>query len=110
VPEESKPVWYVEIRRDEEKGPTFYRVHIRDAEADPELSKARHVTDVKAVRTMLFNFRDVEISAKVMFGGVDVVDRERAVDLLTNETGTRLVAKVKASRPELLSSLALLKV
>ena len=107
---EALPLWNIEIRRDEESGPAFYRVHIRDADADPELSKVRHVTDLASLRAMLASLRDAKISAKVMFGGTDAVDAQKAVDLLTDETGTRVVATLRASRADLLLSLGLLRV
>lgn len=108
--DESKRVWHVEIRRDEESGPVFYVVHVREAEPGSPMSKSRHVQAVDSVRDMLMNLRDPEITAKVMFGGWDAIGQQEAADLLANEQGTRIVAKVTASATELLSALSLLKV
>ena len=107
--DDPRRVWNVEIRRDEESGPTFYVVHVREPDSDPELSKARHVPSVDSVRAMLMDLHNPEITAKVMFGGWNSVSQEQAADLLAHEAGTRIVAKVTASVSELLSSFSLLK-
>src|SRR6266849_5482203 len=61
VDERLRP-WLVQIKRDEESGPAFYKVEVRDAEADPELSKSRQATDLDSLRAMLSSFRGAEIS------------------------------------------------
>jgi len=109
LPDERSRPWLVQIKRDEESGPAFYKVEVRDAEADPELSKSRQATDVDSLRAMLSSFRGAEISARAMFGAVDKVTADKATDLLINETGTRILAKVTATRSALLASLGLLK-
>jgi hypothetical protein len=109
LPDEKSRPWLVQIKRDEESGPAFYKVEVRDAETDPELSKSRQATDVNSLRTMMSSFRKAEISARAMFGAVDSVTADKATDLLINETGTRILVKVTATRAELLASLGRLK-
>src|SRR2546429_6202529 len=66
--DEKSRQWLVQIKRDEESGPAFYKVEVRDAEADPDLSKSRQATDLDSLRTMMSSFRGAEISSRAMFG------------------------------------------
>ncbi len=109
MPDEKSRQWLVQIKRDEESGPAFYKVEVRDAEADPDLSKSRQATDLDSLRTMMSSFRGAEISSRAMFGAVDKVTADKATDLLINETGTRILVKVTATRSALLASLGRLK-
>jgi hypothetical protein len=109
VAEEKSRQWLVQIKRDEESGPAFYKVEVRDAEADGELSKSRQATDVASLRTMMTSFGKAEISARAMFGAVDAVTADKATDLLINEMGTRILVKVTATRSDLLKTLGRLK-
>jgi hypothetical protein len=110
MPDDTRRLWYVEIKRDAERGPVFYNVHVRGSEFDPDLPASRQVTDIESLRAMVRSFKDQEISARAMFGGVERVTADKATDLLISEMGTRVVVKVTATRAELLASLALLKV
>ena len=109
MPEEKARQWLVQIKRDEESGPAFYKVEVRDAEADGELSKSRQATDVASLRAMMGSFPKAEISSRAMFGAVDPVTADKATDLLINEMGTRILVKVTATRSELLNTLGRLK-
>jgi hypothetical protein len=100
---------FVQVARDEESGPLFYQVQVRYAETDPELSRPPQTTDLSSLLAMFASFPEVSISARAMFGGVDSVTIEKAMDLLREETGTRTVAKFHATRAQLLASLDLLK-
>lgn len=107
--DEKSRQWLVQIKRDEESGPAFYKVEVRDAEADAELSKSRQATDLDSLRTMMSSFPKAEISARAMFGAVDSVTADKATDLLISETGTRILVKVTTTRSALLASLGRLK-
>jgi hypothetical protein len=106
---EGRRVWYIQIKRDEESGPAFYKVEVRDVEGDSELSKSRQATDLDSLRIMMSSFQGAEITARAMFGAVDKVTADKATDLLINETGSRILVKVTATRSELLTSLGRLK-
>jgi hypothetical protein len=109
LPDERLRQWLVQIKRDEESGPAFYKVEVRDVEADGELSKSRQATDLDSLRAMMSSFPKAEISARAMFGAVDSVTADKATDLLINEMGTRILVKVTATRVDLLKILGRLK-
>ena len=102
-------LWHVQVERDQESGAMFYRVQVKNAETDAELSKSRESTDLSSIRAMLSNFPHAELTARAMFGGVSSVTVQKAIDLLLDETGTRAVARFSCTRAELLASLGLLK-
>ena len=109
MPNETARQWLVQIKKDEESGPAFYKVEVRDVESDPDLSRSRQATDVASLRTMMGSFGKAEITARAMFGAVDTVTPDKATDLLINEAGTRILVKVVATRSDLLASLGRLK-
>lgn len=100
---------YVQVARDEESGPLFYQVQVRYAEGDPELNTPRQTTDLDSVLAMFKSFPDASITARAMFGGMDSVTVQKAVELLREESGTRALAKFNSTRIDLLASLALLR-
>ena len=100
---------YVQVARDEESGPLFYQVQVRYAEGDTELGKPRQTADLDSVLAMFKSFPEVSITARAMFGGMDSVTIQKAVDLLREEAGTRALAKFSATRTALLASLKLLR-
>ncbi len=97
------------MERDQENGPPFYRVQVKSAESDKELSNPRETLDLASVRAMFDSLPQPEITARVMFGGLDPVTAQKATELLSSETGTRALAKFNATRGQLLASLRLLK-
>jgi hypothetical protein len=101
---------YVQVARDEESGPLFFQVQVRHAEGDTELSKPRQTTDLNSVLAMFNSFPDISITARAMFGGMDSVTVQKAMDLLREESGTRALAKFSATRTALLASLELLRI
>jgi hypothetical protein len=100
---------YVQVARDEESGPLFFQVQVRHAEGDTELGTPRQTTDLESVLRMFRSFPDVSITARAMFGGMDSVTVQEAVDLLRQESGTRALAKFSSTRAGLLASLSLLR-